>query len=231
VGYGNVRRRSYRRRRTGYSSPEALQHIEEARAFTQEVGGVDKDVKTYFFSLSAADLSRLLDAYGARHGRDTEAYAKEAYASWKSGRRQMSGLVAKRLFNLLPARMPLQMKYGLVKKLWDHFCPKSRKVYYIDENADINVLSATVGEHLERQVQDYYISTDLSKRFDWLAAGDVHVRQQLENYFQQLKKAQIGDALRERLRVIESHIGNSPEDHRIQEIRIGNIQPARARRG
>ena len=36
---------------------------------------------------------------------------------WRTGRVQMSGMVAERLFNLLPPRMPLGVKYKLVEGL------------------------------------------------------------------------------------------------------------------
>jgi len=134
----------------------------------------------------------------------------------------MSGDVAKRLFDLLPRRMPLQMKFSLVKKLWDHFCPTSSKTYYIGRNPNLKDLDSKVSVHFQKQVQDYYIAPALAERFNWLAAGDVRVKQDLENYFQELKKHNIAEALGERLRVLQEHLGNYSEDQTIQVVKIGN---------
>ena len=205
-----------------HASERARKHIEEAREFSREVGGVDGDVKRYFFSLTPLELARLLNDYAARYGNDKCEYAKEAYAHWKCGARQMSGLVAQRLFDLLPMRMPLQMKYGLVKKLWLHFCPKSTKTFFVGPQPDLAALSSLINSHFQRVVQDYHISPELSGRFDWLAAGDVRVRQDFENHFQRLRTEILAEALGERLNAVREHIRNCPEDHRIQEVRIGN---------
>ena len=39
----------------------------------------------------------------------------ETYEDWKTGKRQMSGLVASRLYSMLPPTMPLETKYSMVK--------------------------------------------------------------------------------------------------------------------
>ena len=43
----------YRRRgrRRNYGQERALQHIQEAKDLSRELGGTDEDVKSYFFSL------------------------------------------------------------------------------------------------------------------------------------------------------------------------------------
>jgi hypothetical protein len=212
----------YGPRRTGRANEQALKHIEEARQFSAEVGGVDNDVKNFFFSLPAQELQVLLYEYGKRYGEDKRQYAEKTYPDWKLGSRKMSGLVAQRLFDLLPNRMPLPVKFQLVRKLWEHFCPKSHEVVYVGTGATSDVLHATVSAHFQKVVQDYYISDQLSKRFQWLSAGDAHVQQQLQNYFQQLKKDLLAQALQHRLHVIASYLDNSPEDHVVQSVRIGN---------
>ncbi len=105
----------YRRhygRSGGYGSRDfgmeaALRHIEEARIFSHEIGGTDADVKQYFFGLSGQALEQILSAYGRANGRQAEAYARRMFNRWKAGSTQMSGLVAKRLFSLLPPTMRL----------------------------------------------------------------------------------------------------------------------------
>jgi len=217
-----ARRFSRWRRQKGYPSEQALRHIEEAKRFSSEVGGVDNDVKQFFFSLPPHELRALFTEYGRRYGEDKRQYAEETYTDWKTGRRKMSGLVAQRLFDLLPNRMPLPKKYELVRKLWEYFCPKSHEVFYVGSGANTKVLHSRVSAHLEKVVQDYFISDQLSQKFEWLSGGDVGVRQQLQNYFQQLKREFVAQALKERLDVVSAHLKDSPEDHTVQTVRLGN---------
>ena len=109
---------AYRSRR-GYSSrnygaERAAQHIEEARVLSRELGGTDQDVKRYFFSLPPSTLSHVLNLYERQHGSSARQYAQATMGAWSSGRRQMSGMIASRLYNLLPPIMPLEDKYKLV---------------------------------------------------------------------------------------------------------------------
>ena len=47
---------SYRYSSRSAGLERALQHIEEAKQLTRELGGTDKDVKEYFFSLPTNEL-------------------------------------------------------------------------------------------------------------------------------------------------------------------------------
>jgi hypothetical protein len=47
-------------------------HIEEARAFSHEIGGTDADVKRYFFSLSGSTLDEIFLTYGNLNGNKSE---------------------------------------------------------------------------------------------------------------------------------------------------------------
>src|SRR5712671_1720746 len=116
-----ARRRRYARSRYDAGRARALRHIEEARIFSREIGGFDEDVKKYFFSLSPAQLRPVLDEYEAKYGRDARRWAEKARPKWRSGRTKMGGTTAKRLFGLLPPRMPLPEKFSLVENLWEHF--------------------------------------------------------------------------------------------------------------
>src|SRR5215469_5747346 len=96
----------YRRSRS-YGRERALEHIAAAKRLTAELGGMDQGVKAYFFSLSPVELSSILNEYQGKYGRSAREYAEQTIPKWRSGRVQMSGMVAERLFNLLPSRMPL----------------------------------------------------------------------------------------------------------------------------
>src|SRR5690554_3074455 len=98
-------RRSYNRRnnrRPSRSYEHARKHIEEAKILSEELGGSDKDVKDFFFGLKGNQLDAVLDSYEKNFGLKAREYAELALPQWKSGSKKMSGLVASRLFSLLP---------------------------------------------------------------------------------------------------------------------------------
>ena len=113
--YGHSRRYTYRKRDPGREA--ALKHIEAARRLSAELGGTDKDVKAYFFSLDPRELRPILDEYERQFGRSARDYAEQTIPRWRNGSRKMSGRVASRLFSLLPQHMPLRKKYELIKSL------------------------------------------------------------------------------------------------------------------
>jgi hypothetical protein len=95
----------------------ARAHIEAGRRLTNELGGTDQDVKKYFFGLHKTDIEIILDLYEHQYGSQARAYASSTIEKWKSGKVQMGGQTASRLFNLLPPLMPLQKKYELITNL------------------------------------------------------------------------------------------------------------------
>jgi hypothetical protein len=56
---------------------------------------------------------------------------------WRTGRVQMGRMVAERLFNLLPPRMPLGVKYKLVEGLWHHVGPSSKHRIRVRATANV----------------------------------------------------------------------------------------------
>jgi hypothetical protein len=114
MGHHYHHRSQPRGRAYSRGSEAARRHIEEAKRFSNEIGGIDDDVKKYFFRLTPTQLEPILDEYGQIHGLSARDYAEKTIAKWSSGRTHMSGMVAARLFNLLPPRMPLSEKYDLV---------------------------------------------------------------------------------------------------------------------
>ena len=185
---------------------QARRHIREAEEFTRELGGSDKDVKRYFFSLSSEQLGDIFEVYGKKYGWKPREYAEETIDKWRSGQVQMSGLVAKRLFNLLPPRMPLTEKYKLTEKLWHHVGPGSRKVLKIGLDTRVDDVVMAVRHHIEQVVTYYTIPETLEKRFEWLSAGDVQVKQELLNYLRQREKELVVDGVREQLPVMLKHL-------------------------
>lgn len=195
-GRGGYRRSGYRHN-AGLEA--AKRHIQEARQFTAELGGVDQDVKHYFFSLPPNELHAVLQEYGEVYGERAKEYAAQTIDKWRLGRTQMSGMVAERLFNLLPPRMPLEAKYNLVKSLWHHVCPKTYRSFLVGPDVNDDALEAQVREYLLVTVVDHRLPDAMERRFAWLSAGDISVRQMLLNHLNQMERNMVLGALAEEL--------------------------------
>jgi hypothetical protein len=152
------------------------------------MGGLDEDVKSYFFALPASELKRILDAYEAAHGASAREYAEQAIPKWRTGRVTMSGMVAERLFGLLPRFMPLQKKYALTEGMWRHLGPSSKKMLRVGLDASVDEVVAKVREHITDVVTAYHIPEAMERRFAWLSQGDVAVKQQLLNHLREQEK-------------------------------------------
>jgi hypothetical protein len=213
--------RGYRGRSRGME--RALKHIEEGREFSREMGGTDEDVKAYFFQLNLSELSQILSEYGRLYGKSPETYAREAFPDWKTGKRQMSGLVAKRLFGLLPKSMPIDQKYSLVKSLWKFKCPRSQKRYYIGPDVAASQVGETISTYLLETVKNYDIPDEIVNRFRWLAEGDVELQQKLANHFMQLERVLITDGINHRLpMLLQQVVNNRSQTSIVQNLKIGN---------
>lgn len=221
----------HRHRRRYYGSggdigrERARQHIEDARRLSEELGGTDKDVKEYFFSLPPHILRFVLDAYEQQDGSQARAYAEKTFNRWRTGAVQMSGTVAERLFRLLPPRMPLQEKYRLIDNLWTHVGPKSQKVLRVGLDANIDQIIEAVRSHMDDVAVRYTIPTSLEKRFEWLSAGDARVKQELLNHFLEQEKTFVVEGAQQRVPVLLEHLRSNTgaNTYRAAEVlKIGN---------
>ena len=210
--------RSHYDRNVGYE--QARRHIEAARRLSAELGGTDKDVKAYFFALPPHQLKSVLDDYGKQFGAAARQYAQDTIPKWKTGRVQMGGQTAERLFNLLPPRMPLQAKYQLTENLWKHFGPSSKKRLRIGLDANVVTVTVAVRSHIEQVVTHYRIPPDLERRFDWLSNRDAGVKQDLLNYVRNAEKAIVIEAARVQVPVMLQHLA---DDHNKYTQRIAQI--------
>jgi hypothetical protein len=206
VTYDGRRKKRYKGYYDDIGHQRALEHIREAEALSRELGGTDKDVKKYFFSLSPGELKKVFDDYGQKYGRLKQEYAEETFQRWKTGQVRMSGLVAGRLFNLLPPRMPLKNKYALVENLWKEYCPRSDKIILIGADANNQEIIDTIQSYLLDTVVNYDIPSPLQRRFNWLSGGDVNVKQQLLNHLFQIEKDLIVYAMNYRVPVLLKHL-------------------------
>lgn len=218
-GYGG---NNYGSRNPGYE--RAKQHIEAARKLTAELGGTDKDVKDYFFGLNATQLNAVLAAYEKAFGTRPREYAEATIPKWRSGRVAMSGLVAERLFSLLPGMMPIEKKYDLVKSLWESKCPTSKKRVYIGPDTPVEEISEYVRRHLHNVVHDYQVPETIVGRFKWLANDDVDLQQKLYNHFLQLNREVVTQAANDRVpRLLEQvKHAQTVRSHITQQLHVGN---------
>jgi hypothetical protein len=194
--------------------------VEEARRLSQELGGTDEDVKQYFFALPRAQLNRILNLYEAHYGTQKRQYAQQTIDSWRTGERRMSGVVASRLYNLLPPLMPLEAKYRLITNLWHHVGPSSKKTLRVGLDANMEDVLGMVKQHMDEVVVRYKIPDNLERRFNWLSAGDAHVKQDLLNYLREMEKSLVVEGARAQLPVLLAHLQSEQgkQTHRLAQI-------------
>jgi len=185
---------------------QALEHIRQYKQLSAELGGTFEDVKQYFFSLNGVQLREILDEYQAKYGKVKRDYAELTIPKWRSGQTHMSGLVAERLFSLLPPRMPSESKFRLVENLWKHYGPSSKKTYYVGVNANEEDVVQVVTKHLDEIVTGYQVPKSMEARFKWLSQGDVAIKQELLNHFLDQEKSLLSEGLRQQLPVLLSHL-------------------------
>jgi hypothetical protein len=213
------------RRRSYYSSDigheRARQHIEDYRRLEAELGGSLEDVKQYFFGLGPSQLRQILLSYGQKYGESARDYAERTIAKWKSNRVHMAGQTAERLFRLLPTHMPLESKYRLIENLWNHVGARTRKTLRIGLNANVEQVMEAVRKHLEDVVVPHRIPPALEGRFNWLAAGDAQLKQELLNHLRQhMEKSLVVEAARLQLPTMQEHLRG---DAGRQTVRLAQI--------
>ena len=213
---------SYYRSRS-YGRERALEHIAAAKRLTAELGGMDQAVKAYFFSLPPIELTGILDDYQRAYGSKAHQYATNTIAKWRTDRVQMGGMVAERLFNLLPPRMPLGVKYKLVEGLWHHVGPNSKHRIRVAANANVAEVIELARSKITEFVVNYKIPSNLESRFNWLSAGDVSLKQVLLSHVQEVEKTIVVEAVRAQVPVMLEHLrsAGSHTGRLAQIVRVG----------
>ena len=219
--------RAVSRRSTEAGIEAARQHIKEAHQFTSEMGGADRVVKGWLFDLSPQERRPIMEEYGQRHGPKAREYAEDTLPDWMSGRRQMSGMVAKRFFDLLPSHMPLGKKYGLADDLWKHFGPRSEFRLLVGEDATVDEVLSVLRHHLDVKVRHYTIPDELARRFAWLAGDDVAAKLDMLNRMRDGESTMVVNAVAEQFAIMRnksvSRDGQFMRSWR-QELAIGKHQ-------
>ncbi len=196
----------YRRQYRSYESERARAHVRAAQHLTNELGGADEKVKQWLFSIRGRVLDRILDAYEHQYGQSARAYAAGVIPKWESGRVKMSGMVAERLFALLPPYMPFPLKYEIVEGLWRHYGPSSNTTIWASPEVSLDELMANVQERIDKLITSYSIPPRLEARFSWLASDDVGIKQQLLNHIRTSDKEMALASARAKIPVLIEHV-------------------------
>lgn len=215
---------SYNRRGQTAGQRMAKKHIEEARLLSRELGGTDRDVKNYFFSLSRPQLKKLYSSYGERYGNSAKNYAMKTYPKWRSGQTQMSGLVASRLFEFLPPLMPIDKKHELVESLWSSVETSTHKALYVGLNADLEELSRRIGDHFNEVAIHHKIPEQIEARYNWLSQGDVATKQKLMSFFREKESVLVDQLLRKQVPILIKNFretSSSLTKNFSQELKVG----------
>lgn len=190
--------------------------------FIRELGGMDQDVKQYFFNLTPYELDGILKEIGRVYSSEVENYVRKTFHAWKAGTVQMSIPLAKRLFRLLPPRMPMQKKLDLAGNIWNHFGPSSSHEFSVGPAASIDAIAAAVASKLDTALTFSCLPENVKNRFVWLAAGDVHTEEALLNHFRLQEKNLAVHKVQMELPVLQREVLNHPESNSsaLTEIRI-----------
>lgn len=157
----------------------ARQHIADAHRLSERLGGMDQEVKDYFFSLTPDQRTQVFENYGEKYGEQKRTYAEATFSKWKSGTVYMSGLVAERLFDFLPPIMPINLKLRIVEGLFENSGLARSDYVLAPLNASPTEIIAFVGNNLFKELEGQQIATELKSQFGWLAGEDTKVAEQL----------------------------------------------------
>lgn len=170
--YPQQRQSSYKR---NYGAEAAQRHIEEAQALSIRLGGMDKEVKAFFLGLNDAQFSEVLERYGDKFGQKPKDYARKVYPDWKSGKTKMSGLVAGRLFDLLPPIMPIDLKLKIVEGLFEKSGRNINEFVLVPESATPEEVIQFIDDASFSYLEKVEIDQGIKRQFEWLSGDDASV--------------------------------------------------------
>jgi hypothetical protein len=124
--------------------------------------------------------------------------------------------------------MPIATKLELAGNVWRHFGASSTHHFTVGPNADEKQVIERIRETLTAEIQDYNIPENVKNRFDWLAAGDVSVKEHLLNYFRKMDREIATDSLHEQLPVLQAqmrnHSGHTSSVHTRMQIHKHSVE-------
>ncbi|ETX12729.1 hypothetical protein OCH239_17435 [Roseivivax halodurans JCM 10272] len=147
---------------------------------------MDQEVKAFFLDLDHERLADVLDRYERKFGSDKRAYAEQTFPRWRSGDRQMSGLIAGRLFDLLPPIMPIDLKLRIVEGLFEKAGNSNTNYVLVPMDTDPADVVRFVDETCFEYLSDVGIDTSIKRQFDWLSGEDAAVAERLFKHSMQV---------------------------------------------
>ncbi len=138
---------------------DAVRHMQERRALSAEVHGLDNQIISKLFKLSEAEVENLFQEYESAYGAVNGAYVRSAWSFWKSGKRGISGMNAKRFINLAPKLLSYDDRFELVSKLYE----KTR----CKEHHSLSVVLG-INEAAFREIDDFFLRlSNIPLEHDW----------------------------------------------------------------
>jgi hypothetical protein len=102
--------------------------------------------------------------------------------------------------------MPLGIKYKLVEGLWHHVGPSSKHRIRVGADANVVEVIELARSKITEFVVNYKIPDHLERRFNWLSAGDVSIKQMLLSHIQEVEKTIVVEAVRAQVPVMLEHL-------------------------
>jgi hypothetical protein len=175
-------------------------------------GGIDQDVRTFFFDLDPWTLGRVLAAYEREYGKGARRYAEKTYRKWESGTVEMSHEIRERLLKLVPRFLTFKQKYRLIAKLWTAYRQRTRVWAEVFPGDGLESTIETLGEAV-RQAQEQSVPAEVLKGLDWLADRDGTAARNLMNEVLRREGEVIAGSLRDQVLSLLEIADRNPDKH------------------
>jgi hypothetical protein len=149
--------------------------MQERRALSANVYGLDNDIITRLFSLDRLSTERLFTTIQQHYGWKAAQYAREAWPFWKNKTRGISGLNAGRFISLAPRVFSFDDRYELVAKLYE----RTRRPEYHRLTAILGVHEGAIRdlqklfERLCQKPSEHRLPESVAMFAAWVADNDA----------------------------------------------------------
>ena len=207
--YSHTTSGKYKRyRRYDSDISEALRHIQEAEEFNIRTYGADRIIKNYFFNMSPELREKVFREYGRIYGPERLDYARDTYEKWKTGQVKMSGMVAKRIFDLMPRYLTPEQRMSVVEYIWRKLRRHDSVYFRFSPVVTASDLQRKLQGYLEEHVKTREVPEDLKKEFSWLSSEDTAVYEKLLNRFLDLDRQRILTTVRLTMQKVQQFLRN-----------------------
>lgn len=207
--YSHTTSGKYKRyRRYNSDISEALRHIQEAEEFNIRTYGADRIIKNYFFNMTPELREKVFREYGRIYGPERLDYARDTYEKWKTGQVKMSGMVAKRIFDLMPRYLTPEQRMSVVEYIWRKLRRHDSVYFRFSPVVTASDLQKKLQGYLEEHVKTREVPEDLKKEFSWLSSEDTAVYEKLLNRFLDLDRQRILTTVRLTMQKVQQFLRN-----------------------